>query len=437
MAESEKRFQTNPRYERWRWQVFGVTWLAYAGFYLTRKSFAVAKIGLEVDPDVMMSKLAMSWIDFGYLTAYAAGQFVWGMCGDRFGARRIVLLTMFMSVIVGCAMGVSSLVLLFGILMCVQGLCQSGGWAPLTKNMTCWFSQKERGRAMGLWCTNYAAGGAIAAAFAGWAVDHFGDWRYAFFVPAAALSGIWLLFLFLQRNRPEDVGLPSIEAYHGEEEAVLVTDAEASGEGSWSTVLDVLKNRMVIRLCAVYFLLKPARYAILFWGPLYIHEKLGTAAGESAFISIAFEIAGPVSVFSAGYVSDKLFQSRRMPVSITCLFGLSLVLFALNPLANLGSTWILTATLFAVGMLLYAPDSLISSTTVMDFGTKKGASTAAGFVNGFGSAGAILGGALPGYISVRWGWGPLFTAFAIAVAIAALLLLPRWNALPATAHDKK
>ncbi|MEW6158497.1 MAG: MFS transporter, partial [Verrucomicrobiota bacterium] len=31
-------------YARWRWQIFAVTWLAYAGFYLTRKSFSVAKI---------------------------------------------------------------------------------------------------------------------------------------------------------------------------------------------------------------------------------------------------------------------------------------------------------------------------------------------------------------------------------------------------------
>ncbi|SVB89246.1 uncharacterized protein METZ01_LOCUS242100, partial [marine metagenome] len=34
------------RYTHWRWRIFFVTWLAYAGFYLTRKSFAVAKVGL-------------------------------------------------------------------------------------------------------------------------------------------------------------------------------------------------------------------------------------------------------------------------------------------------------------------------------------------------------------------------------------------------------
>ena len=50
-----------------------VTWLAYAGFYLTRKSFPVAKIGIQNDPSLGMSKLEMSWIDTAYLIAYAIG----------------------------------------------------------------------------------------------------------------------------------------------------------------------------------------------------------------------------------------------------------------------------------------------------------------------------------------------------------------------------
>ena len=36
MSAAPKSVRRNPRYERWRWQIFGITWLAYAGFYLTR-----------------------------------------------------------------------------------------------------------------------------------------------------------------------------------------------------------------------------------------------------------------------------------------------------------------------------------------------------------------------------------------------------------------
>ena len=98
---------------------------------------------------------------------------------------------------------------------------QSTGWAPLSKNLSNFFSRRERGTVMGLWCTNYPIGGLIALLLAGYAGDAYG-WRYAFFVPAAALLIIAILFLLLQRNRPEDVGLPSIETYHEETPAVLV-----------------------------------------------------------------------------------------------------------------------------------------------------------------------------------------------------------------------
>ena len=44
MSHQPALFGPDRKYDRWRWQIFAITWIAYAGFYLTRKSFAVAKI---------------------------------------------------------------------------------------------------------------------------------------------------------------------------------------------------------------------------------------------------------------------------------------------------------------------------------------------------------------------------------------------------------
>ena len=64
-------------YKHWRARIFFITWLAYVGFYLTRKSFAVAKVDLA-RPEVMgLGKTDMAWMDGAYLALYAAGQFVW------------------------------------------------------------------------------------------------------------------------------------------------------------------------------------------------------------------------------------------------------------------------------------------------------------------------------------------------------------------------
>ncbi len=435
MTKSIKLIGPDSRYERWRWQVFGITWLAYAGFYLTRKSLAVAKIEMLDNPDISLTIQQMGSVEAAYGIAYAMGQWIWGIAGDRFGPRKIVMIGMLASTVVAIVMGYTTVALTLGVLNFIQGLCQSTGWAPLTKNVSAFFSQHERGVVMGFWCTNYAMGGFVASLLAGYAA-HLGGYQYAFFVPAAVLFGICILFALLQRNRPEDVGLSSIEEYHGEKQAVLdvhETPAEEP-EGSWKVIVEVLSSPMVWLLSAVYFFLKPTRYAILFWGPLYVHEKLGAEIFESAVISSMFELAGPVSVITAGFLSDRVFGSRRMPVIVIGLLVLTVLLIAIENLPP--SRMLLGACFLGIGFFVYGPDALISGTSAIDFGTKKGAGTAAGMINGCGSVGAVFGMAVPAYLHDEYGWGWVFGLLACCSLTAALLLLPRWNAMPATANNK-
>jgi OPA family sugar phosphate sensor protein UhpC-like MFS transporter len=434
--------QRDPRYERWRWTILAVTWVAYVGFYFTRKSFAVAKVGLLDDPVMGLDKSAMGVIDLGYGIAYAIGQFLCGMWCDRVGSRRVVLAGMIASIAAAVAMGLSTDRVLFGLLFFAQGLCQSAGWAPLTKNVSNWFSRRERGRVFGLWSTNYAIGGVLASAAAGFAALHFGGWRYAFLVPPAALALIALAFFVWQRNRPEDAGLPPIDQYHGEPAGPLPTaetkESAAAPGGAFAMFRLVLANPMILRLGVIYFLLKPIRYALLFWGPLIIHERIKTDIGQTAFISAFFEAAGPVGVVLAGWASDRLFGARRIPVIVIGLAGLAVILFSFNAITATQSRLATILVLAGIGCFLFGPDSLIVSTSAVDFAGKDGAGSATGFINGMGSTGQILGLSLPGFISERYGWDALFTGMGCFITLAVLLLAPSWNVVsaPARGHSR-
>jgi OPA family sugar phosphate sensor protein UhpC-like MFS transporter len=441
LATQGKPLGKDRNYERWRWQIFFISWLAYLGFYLTRKSFSVAKVEL-VKPSVMgWSKADLSKIDAAMLITYAIGNFLCGILGDRFGTRKVVLVGMLGSVIAAFLMGASSLILVMGILFAIQGFCQSAGWGPLSKNIGEFFSQRERGSVMGFWCTSYAVGGVLAAALAGYMAEHYG-WRYALWGPAAALFVIWVLFLLLQRNRPEDVGLPPIEQYHGEPEALVApgeTPAEEP-EGSWAVIVSVLKNKMVMLLAVVYFLVKMPRYFFLFWAPLLINERLGTGTAESGLLGSIYDIASPFGVLLGGYLSDKMFQSRRIPMSIIGLIGTVIILFSFSHLPN--TRLALGLGLFGIGFLLNIPDSLVSGTAAIDFGTKKGASTASGLINGVGGIGAVIGETAPGWIDkfVHNGqdsWTYIFMGLGVVMGVAALLLLPKWNELPPVAKERQ
>jgi OPA family sugar phosphate sensor protein UhpC-like MFS transporter len=115
-------------------------------------------------------------------------------------------------------------------------------------------------------------------------------------------------------------------------------------------------------------------------------------------------------------------------VCVICLLSLAALLYFLDGLPN--TRVFLGGSLFLIGLLTFAPDSLVSATAAIDFGTKKGASTASGLINGAGSLGAVIGGTIPGFFQKQWGWHGVFTFLAASVLVAGLLLLPKWNALP-------
>jgi OPA family sugar phosphate sensor protein UhpC-like MFS transporter len=430
--------KVNPKFERWRRKIFVVTWLAYAGYYLTRKAFSVAKNELKRPEIIGLSKAQMSAMDGAFSAGYALAQFFWGTLGDKLGPRRVVLFGMMASVVTAALMGASSTALSMGVLFALQGIWQASGWAPLAKNMGEFFSQHERGTVMGFWCTNYAFGGFLASTVAGYAANRLG-WRFAFFVPAGLLLVIWMVFWLFQRNRPEDVGLPAIEAYHHEPESVILEQGRDESEGTWSVVAHVLRNRMVWFLAAVYFLVKPTRYLLLFWSPVYINERLGTGTATSGLLSSMFDLAGPLGTLTGGLVSDRIFQSRRMPVSVLALFCLAalMVVFPFIPLTQ----WSMGAGMFAMGFLMLIPDSLISGAAAIDFGTKRGASTASGLINGCGSLGQMIGVSLPGAFEALLGkghdvWHFIFVGLGVSLALAGVLLTPQWNRLPAAQPNR-
>src|SRR5436190_4273434 len=193
---------------------------------------------------------------------------------------------------------------------------------------------------------------------------------------------------------------------------------------------------MVWLLAMVYFLVKPTRYLLLYWSPVYINELLGTGTASSGFLGSMFDLAGPVGTLAGGLISDRVFRSKRIPVCVISLFLLTIFMLTFRYLP--ATRVAIGSGMFVIGFLIYIPDSLVAGAASIDFGTKKGASTASGLVNGLGSFGQIIGVTLPGWAGKVLGKGhdilnPIFLWLGIALAVAGLLLLPQWNRTPPSA----
>jgi sugar phosphate permease len=76
---------------------------------------------------------------------------------------------------------------------------------------------------------------------------------------------------------------------------------------------------------------------------------------------------------------------------------------------------------------------MLSATAAIDFGTKRGAGTATGFVNGIGSLGAALGGYLPSVLTTKTDWTVFFQISLAGLIMSAMVLVPLWNRRPPAA----
>jgi sugar phosphate permease len=424
---------------RWRYRIFAISWLAYAGFYFCRKNFSVVMPLLR--HDLGESNMQLAAVITGYSVLYALSQFLSGALSDYFGPRRVVGIGMCIVVLANVLMGFQTSLVAFVILGCLSGAGQSTGWSGLVKNMACWFRRQERGVVMAWWSTNYVLGGFVATIFATFAVTQnwlfpAWGWRRGFWAPALVLLIVMLGYVFLVRNHPSEVGLPAIE----EDEPVAAplgdqgTRRDApQPHDSTSVFRGLLLDRTVWIISAMYFFLKLTRYGFLFWLPVYMTQHLHYSVREAGYTSSLYELVGFSGAIIAGYASDKLVQSRRFPVGAVMLWGLALVSL-IHPMLAARGHWGNALGISLIGIMTFGPDTLMSGAAAQDVGSQRGAATAAGFIDGVGSIGQILSPYLVALVTEKYGWDTLFYLFVAFSVTGGCLLATRWNYAPRTAH---
>jgi MFS transporter, OPA family, sugar phosphate sensor protein UhpC len=404
MAEADRRSA---------FRAWALTWFAYALYYQGRKGFSVSKKTLA--GELSLSEATLGAIDTAYLGAYALGQFLCGIAGDRVGARRLVGYGLLGSALCCALFGSASSALVFGLMFLMNGLFQASGWPGTTRAMGEWTTPANRGTVMAFWSTCYQVGGIAANALCAYLLVRHG-WRAAFLGPALLLTLMGLAVLLAlpnaHRRAGEDSALAADVAACSEE-INLVRDAQRA----------VLRSSLLWSFGVSYFFIKFIRYALLFWLPYFLSTRLGYRADLAANVASAFELGGILGVIGIGIVSDRMGSASRVALSAFALLGLSLSLFVYSRFAA-QSVLINALILAAVGACLFGPDSLLSGAAAQDAGGARAFAAATGFVNGLGSIGGMAEGLAVPRISARFGWGALFPSLLVLSLAAAAALLP-------------
>lgn len=139
--------------------------------------------------DLGIDSAEVQWVVNAYLLVLGSFMLIGGSLGDRFGLRRIFILgnAVFGLGALGCAVAPTLPLLI--VARCVQGL---GGALLVPTSLALignYFSEEERGRAIGTWAGASALTTAMGPVLGGWLVDRWG-WMSVFWlvVPLALLT---------------------------------------------------------------------------------------------------------------------------------------------------------------------------------------------------------------------------------------------------------
>ena len=434
------------------------------------------RIGINVFPaEITNGKILLGGCDTVYLIFYAVGLFVSGHIADHMSLRIFLTIGMLGSGTFVALIGLAHAFAIhnlwyFYACYAIQGLFQSTGWPAVVAVMGNWFPKNSRGFVMGVWNAHTSVGNIVGSLVSGAALGmgmHGADWPAAFYF-SGGLIGIMgvLVFLFLP-NKPEDVGLPSIQEEEAEAQRMsdsLVAnqesgiayntgealdsvglgggeedDKEENGDGgkassSGNTFVRALRIPGVVEFAFALFFAKFVAYMFIYWLPYYLgHLKFSTE--EAADISAYFDLGGIVGGIVAGWVSDRI--KRRAPVAfVYLLLAIPALFFYRSISASVGdsSLGINILIMLVCGAFVNGPYALITTAVSADLGSHpslKGdlslTATVTGIIDGTGSVGASIQGVLIGVIAsgctaTGQSWDAVFDLLMIMCALSALCL---------------
>jgi MFS family permease len=390
-----------PKASRW-----GIAFLLAAGVfvnYLDRVNLTVAHGALA--NDFHLRDVAFGWLLSTYNFTYALCQIPMGVLLDRFGVRRLGILS---AALVSLASFMSALSPVLWILFfsrLVLGVGESPLFPGNAKAVGLWFPVEERGRATSWFDSMAKLASGIGVPLLGYLLLRTG-WRMSFTFTALCTLAYLAAFARWYRDPP----LRSVES----------EKPASRPKATYAAVAALMAQPKVAGMAAIMLAYNYFFYLTLTWLPTILVRKLHINFGQAFLLTaVPWLFATVAEIAIGGYLTDWLVKRQRRPARIRVFLvagGLACGVSQLAmPAARTPVIAILLVTLAIAGNAavtpsIWAAPSLIAS-------SQSEVATVGGIMNLSGQIGGISAPIVTGYIVSGTG------SFDAGFVVAALLLL--------------
>jgi len=348
-----------------------------------------------ITQDLGLGASAQGIILSSFFLGYAIMQIPGGALADRFGYRKVILVSLFswsvFTILTGSAWSLFSLIFvrfLFGI---GEGSFFPSGSKAIATN----FPINQRSGAMSIMLSSAAIMGVVTPILTGHALVTIG-WRNLFYIIGAVGILITAMMFFLLK-----------------EPAKPTFATSGSGQQPKTSLKTVLKTPMIWNLFISYFSIYAVNWGLQSWMPTYMVNVRGLDMTQMGLLAAIPALVSIFTMILSGYVLDRIPAGKDR--IIASVFGVLVALF-LYLMGSAGSI-----TTFITYMTIVTAMAGFISTLIISKSLKTMPESVVATANGFINTGAQLAGFLTpmliGFL-VEASGGSYATAFIMLIAFA-------------------
>ncbi|WP_295120188.1 MFS transporter [uncultured Chitinophaga sp.] len=387
-----------------RWKMLLLTMFCYLFFYTGRHNFGWA--AHQLADTLKISYERIGWISFAMLVGYALGQLINGNLADRLSPKHMIAAGGLLSVAANIAISFSSSFTMILVLWSLNGYFQSMAWASGSRIIANWWMANDRGLAFGLYTMAAGLSSVITYLFSIMLVNE--SWRNLFRIPVLFLAVAVVIFFIFVKNAPEET---------------TAGQTGAAVEPGWKQAYrEVLSNRKFLVVCLSLGFQSMARYALIFWLPVYFLSSEFSDAPSKLWITLLLPIGMAAGAISFGFISDWLFRSNRI-ISICIGMAACSVLSAAIYYLQIKTGIAICVLVFFSGFFAYGPQANFWPLAPELLGQSY-VGTGTGIMNMVAYVFAAIGEPLMGkIIDVTGSKGIIFLVVALISLLSALTIL--------------
>ena len=302
------------------WRLIPFLLICYIIAYLDRVNVGFAKLQMASDlgfSDVVYG-LGAGMFFIGYFFFEVPSNIIL----HRVGAKTWIARIMVSWGLVSGGMMFVQTEMQFYVMRFLLGLAEAGFFPGIILYLTYWYPAQRRGRIISLFMTGIPLAGVIGGPLSGWImkswdkVQGLQGWQWMFLLEALPSVLVGFMVYWYLDNRITDAKWLS----ESERQLLVKRIEEEDQHKEHISVFEVLKNKRVWVMSAIYFSLAMSLYGVSFWLPTLIKGMGVTDSLEIGLLSAIPWAAGVVSMLWFGRSADK-HKERRWHVVIPMLMA--------------------------------------------------------------------------------------------------------------------